>query len=57
MYAVSFVGIAPEPQRGFQFLRSKRTSFSPEFENAKALIPACITHAKKYEQIDKHARI
>jgi len=51
------VGIAREPQRGFQFLRSKQTSFSPEFENPKALIQVGITHAKKYEQIDKHARI
>jgi len=57
MYAVSFVGIAPEAQRDFQFLSSKWTSFSPEFENPKALIPAAITHAKKYEQTDKHARI
>jgi len=57
MYAVSFVGVAPEPQRGLQFLSSKQTSFSPEYENPKALIPAGITHAKMYEEIAKHAWI
>jgi len=41
MYAVSFGSVAPEPQRGCQFLSSKRTSFSQEFENLKALIPVC----------------
>ena len=57
MYAVSFAGVAPEPQRSLQFLSSEKTSFSPEYENPKALIPAGITHAKKYKQIDKHAWI
>jgi len=34
-YAISFMGVAHETQRGFQFLRSNRTSFSAEFENLK----------------------
>jgi len=31
--------LPPNPRRGCQFFRSKRISFSREFENPKALIP------------------
>jgi len=37
----------PKPQHGCQFLHSKRTSFSPEFENPKALIPVCYNGCEK----------
>ena len=35
------------PQCGCQFLRSKRTSFSPEFENPNALIRVCYNGCEK----------
>ena len=49
--------LPPNPRRGCQFLHSTRTSFLAEFENPKALIQVGMTHAKKYERIEKHARI
>jgi len=39
--------LASNPQRGCQFLRSKQTSFSPEFENAKGPIPVCYNRCEK----------
>jgi len=33
--------LPPNPQRGCQFSRSKRTFFSPEFKNPKSLITIC----------------
>ena len=46
-HAVRFRGVAPKPQRGCQFLHSKRKSFSPEFKNPKALIPVCYNRCEK----------
>jgi len=39
--------LLPKPRRGCQFLRSKRISFSAEFENPKALIPVCYNGCDK----------
>ena len=44
-------GFPPKPQRGCQFLRSTRTSFIPEFENPKALIPVCYNGCEKARTI------
>jgi len=46
-HAVSFTGVGPEPEDGCQFLRSKRISFSPEFENPKALRPVYYNGSEK----------
>ena len=39
--------LPPNPQRGCQFLRTKRTSFSTEFKNPKALIPVSYNGCEK----------
>jgi len=39
--------LSPNPRHSCQFLRSKRASFSPEFENPKALIPVCYNGCEK----------
>jgi len=39
--------LCPNPQCGCQFLHSKRTSFSPEFENPKAPILVCCHGCEK----------